>query len=73
MDAHVEDAQAGRNSGNSSEPHVHFQLMDGRSLLTASGVPFHFDRFEVDGRTADGVPGGRRPFTVSAPAPDPRV
>lgn len=58
------------NSGNSSEPHVHFQLMDRQNVLTASGVPFRFDRFEVDGRPAEGVPSGRRPFAVPTLATD---
>ena len=35
------------NSGNSSEPHVHFQLMDNRRALIAAGLPFVFAR---DGR-----------------------
>ncbi|HEY7488405.1 MAG TPA: M23 family metallopeptidase [Streptosporangiaceae bacterium] len=53
------------NSGNSSEPHVHFQLMDRRGVLFAAGLPFAFDRLEVDGDVRDGVPGGRRPFRTS--------
>jgi hypothetical protein len=31
------------NSGNSSEPHVHFQLMDRPGVLLAAGLPFAFD------------------------------
>lgn len=30
------------NSGNTSEPHVHFQLMDHRNPLVAAGIPFTF-------------------------------
>jgi murein DD-endopeptidase MepM/ murein hydrolase activator NlpD len=33
------------NSGNSSEPHVHFQLMDRPRPFTAAGIPFAFPRF----------------------------
>jgi hypothetical protein len=58
------------NSGNSSEPHVHFQLMDHRNVLFAAGLPFAFDRFEVGGDVRQGVPGGRRPFNATRnPAP----
>ena len=38
------------NSGNSSEPHVHFHLMDGRHAFSAAGLPFSFPR----GVPADG-------------------
>ncbi|HEU5161085.1 MAG TPA: M23 family metallopeptidase [Streptosporangiaceae bacterium] len=56
------------NSGNSSEPHLHFQLMDRRNVLVAAGLPFAFDRYEIDGGVATGVPAGRRPFIVSRPS-----
>ena len=46
------------NSGNSTEPHLHFHIADAPSPLGAEGVPYLFDRFEITGRTA-GV--GSRP------------
>jgi len=38
------------NSGNSDGPHLHFQLMNRRSLLVADGLPATFKRFELNGR-----------------------
>lgn len=37
------------NSGNTSGPHLHFQLMTRPSLLDADGLPFVVDRFRLDG------------------------
>ncbi|HEX3867989.1 MAG TPA: M23 family metallopeptidase [Gemmatimonadaceae bacterium] len=37
------------NSGNSTEPHVHFQIADGPTFLSSEGEPYAFD-FEVVGR-----------------------
>ncbi len=49
------------NSGNSSEPHVHAQLMDRRSLMLARGLPMAFADIVIEGdegsgRPADGLP-----------------
>ncbi|ANW19090.1 M23 family metallopeptidase [Streptomyces clavuligerus] len=44
------------NSGNSTEPHVHFHLMDGTDLDTARGVPFRW--------RGVGVPAAKEFFTV---------
>jgi hypothetical protein len=41
------------SSGNSNAPHLHFQLMDGRSPLASNGIPYRFDRFAVAGRLAN--------------------
>jgi hypothetical protein len=51
------------NSGNSSEPHLHFQLMDHPNVLLAAGLPFRFRGLPPDGA---GVPSRCQPFTVPA-------
>jgi hypothetical protein len=38
------------NSGNSTEPHLHFHISDGNSPLGSEGVPYGHDSFEVVGR-----------------------
>ncbi|MEU5880655.1 M23 family metallopeptidase [Spirillospora sp. NPDC047279] len=53
------------NSGNSSEPHLHFHLMDHQRALIAGGVPFVLDRYEIDGEERRGVPHNNRPFTAT--------
>jgi murein DD-endopeptidase MepM/ murein hydrolase activator NlpD len=54
------------NSGHSTEPHLHLQLRDHRSVLFAAGPPFRLVRLEVDGAPESGVPANGRPFTVAA-------
>jgi peptidase M23-like protein len=38
------------NSGSSSGPHLHFQVMDRPSALASDGLPFVFNHFRFDGR-----------------------
>ena len=55
------------NTGNSTEPHLHFHVADAIAPLGSEGVPYRLDRFELVGRctgfgagcTRDG-PGVRR-------------
>jgi murein DD-endopeptidase MepM/ murein hydrolase activator NlpD len=35
------------NSGSSTEPHLHFQVMNGTSLLDPEGIPYLIDSFEL--------------------------
>ncbi|MFO1519740.1 MAG: M23 family metallopeptidase [bacterium] len=58
-------AQVG-NTGNTSEPHLHFHVMDGPSPLASNGLPYVLKSFEVSGKApstqafdkaaADGTP-----------------
>ena len=38
------------NSGNSTEPHLHFQLIDTNSPLGGEGLPYAFSSFELEGK-----------------------
>lgn len=35
------------HSGNSTSPHLHFQLMDRADIVHANGIPFHFEQYEL--------------------------
>lgn len=57
------------NSGNSSEPHVHFQLMDHRWPFVSAGLPFVFTGVRIDGTVGEGVPGNRQLMVVTHDPP----
>lgn len=38
------------NTGNANASHLHFQLMDGPSLLEADSLPYEFKSFDYDGQ-----------------------
>jgi len=42
------------NSGNSTAPHLHFQICDANSVMDCEGVPYALPSFEVEGH---GKPG----------------
>lgn len=43
------------NTGNSSEPHLHFDICDASSMLACEGLPYAFASFDVTGSLADGA------------------
>ncbi|NUO42348.1 MAG: M23 family metallopeptidase [Streptomyces sp.] len=53
------------NSGNSSEPHVHFQLMTGPDSETAQGLPFVWHYRDDEGAQHQGVPRDGTRFTAA--------
>jgi murein DD-endopeptidase MepM/ murein hydrolase activator NlpD len=38
------------NTGNSTEPHLHFHVSDANSPLGSEGIPYTYDAFEIVGR-----------------------
>jgi hypothetical protein len=57
------------NSGNSSDPHVHFQLMDSPDIDSAHGLPFTWHHLDEDGVEQQGVPANEELFTAVAESP----
>ena len=57
------------NSGNSSDPHVHFQLMDSPDIETARGLPFTWRHLDEDGTVQQGVPANEELFTAAPESP----
>src|SRR5262249_55425450 len=45
------------NSGNSTEPHLHFHICDRNSPLGAEGLPYALTSFEIQGKGAIGAGG----------------
>lgn len=41
------------NTGNSSEPHLHFQICNANSELGSEGLPYAFASFEVQGKAGE--------------------
>ena len=62
------------NSGNSSEPHLHFHLQDGPTLFAAAGLPAQFQGYLADGKPVErGEPvKGQRVAPAPAAAADGR-
>lgn len=67
-------------SGNSSAPHLHFQLMTSPTFFPTDSPPYVFDRFELVGQVTERIwddiiglqPTGMLPYTP-APGAGPRT
>jgi hypothetical protein len=57
------------NSGSSTGPHLHFQLMDRPSALKANGIPFVFDNFVLAGTVTESVLEAGNDFSAGKPLP----
>jgi murein DD-endopeptidase MepM/ murein hydrolase activator NlpD len=55
------------NSGNTSEPHVHYHVMDGPDMKSAEGLPVRFYSIVVDGVVVPWAVLNRGSFVGPAP------
>jgi hypothetical protein len=77
-DAIASGAILGRvgHTGNSTSPHLHFQLMDSADLMTANGIACAFAAYEVRGadglwsRAERAIPGPRERIRSISEGPD---
>jgi murein DD-endopeptidase MepM/ murein hydrolase activator NlpD len=62
------------NTGNSSEPHLHFQICNANSELGSEGLPYAFASFEVQGKAGEDklsvFPGGPVRHEMEIPTED---
>jgi murein DD-endopeptidase MepM/ murein hydrolase activator NlpD len=62
------------NTGNSSEPHLHFQICSANSELGSEGLPYAFASFEVQGKAGEDklslLPGGPVKHEMEIPTED---
>jgi murein DD-endopeptidase MepM/ murein hydrolase activator NlpD len=62
------------NTGNSSEPHLHFQICSANSELGSEGLPYAFASFEVQGKASEDkmsmFPGGPVKHEMEIPTED---
>jgi murein DD-endopeptidase len=52
------------NTGNSSEPHLHFDICDASSMLGCEGIPYAFASFEVLGKGEGWKPSDSHPAAI---------
>ena len=57
------------NSGSSSGPHLHFQVMSKPSLVDAEGLPFSFASFTLEGKIPPIGPNFEKEINSGAPIP----